>query len=135
VPAPDPGAARERRALAWLWLIAALSAIALRPFWLALAGTAPVCAWHRLTGLPCLTCGGTRAAVAFLHGELPTAFAWNPLVTLAGLLFLVGGLAAPLWARRGGPLPRIPNPLPRSWRLAVLALVGANWLYLVLHRV
>src|ERR1039458_2298384 len=46
----------------------------------------PVCQFHRLTGLNCPGCGGTRALYALLHGHLATALRDNAL--------LVGGLAA-----------------------------------------
>ena len=52
----------------------------------------PVCQFHRLTGLNCPGCGGTRALYALLHGDFSTALRDNAL--------LVAGLAAA--AARGG---------------------------------
>jgi hypothetical protein len=46
----------------------------------------PVCQFHRLTGLNCPGCGGTRALYALLHGNFSTALRDNAL--------LVCGLAA-----------------------------------------
>jgi hypothetical protein len=46
----------------------------------------PVCQFHRLTGLNCPGCGGTRALYALLLGHWATALRDNAL--------LVGGLAA-----------------------------------------
>jgi hypothetical protein len=40
----------------------------------------PVCQFHRLTGLNCPGCGGTRALYALLHGDLPTALRDNALL-------------------------------------------------------
>jgi hypothetical protein len=52
----------------------------------------PVCQFHRLTGLNCPGCGGTRALYALLHGHLAEALRDNAL-------FIVG---AALAAIRGG---------------------------------
>jgi len=46
------------------------------------SGFYPVCAFHRLTGLNCPGCGGTRAAYALLHGNLPLALKDNALFVL-----------------------------------------------------
>jgi hypothetical protein len=89
---------REERQLALLWAVAAGSALLLRPLWLAVAPLLPACPFRALTGVPCLTCGTTRAAVALLGGRPLDALAANPLAALAGATFVVGGLAAPLWA-------------------------------------
>lgn len=43
----------------------------------------PVCQFHRLTGLNCPGCGGTRALYALLHGDLPTALRDNALLVAA----------------------------------------------------
>ena len=80
-------------------------------------------------GVPCLTCGSTRALVALARIDLGAAFLWNPLVAGAGILFIAGGvvaLAAAL-AGRGVETPR-PTPLLRA---ALAAAIAANWAFLV----
>ena len=47
----------------------------------------PVCQFHRLTGLNCPGCGGTRALYALLHGNLAAALRDNALL-VGGILFL-----------------------------------------------
>lgn len=39
----------------------------------------PVCPLHHLTGLYCPGCGTTRAVLALMHGDLYSAFRYNPL--------------------------------------------------------
>jgi hypothetical protein len=124
-------ATREERQLAFLWLAAAVSAVALRPLWLALAPHLRACVFHSLTGIPCPTCGTTRTAVAMLHGDLAAAFAANPLAAAAGLLFVAGGWLAAIWAVAGWPAPVIPSQLSARARIAAVAVAAANWLYLI----
>lgn len=50
----------------------------------------PVCLLRRTTGVPCPTCGSTRAARAALDGAFLDAFLFNPLVVTGGLV--IGGL-------------------------------------------
>src|SRR5436190_19023711 len=74
-------------------------------------GWYPGCLFHRLTGLHCPGCGGTRCAHALLHGDLPQALAYHVLFPflLPFLLFWAGrhAVAAP----RGRPAP--PQIAPR----------------------
>lgn len=121
----------EERQLAWVWGLLAVSAVALRPFWLAVAPLVPACHFKVLTGMPCPTCGTTRAAVALLHGDVIGALASNPLAALAGIGFVAGGVAAPVWALAGGRVPEVPTPLPRPARAALVAVLLAAWAYLV----
>lgn len=125
---------RSTRELALLWCAAALGTLALTPLWPSLTSLLRPCAFRALTGLPCPTCGTTRAALAVLDADLAAAWAVNPLATVAVVAFLAGGLVAPAWVWAGGPLPRLG---PRAWRLVVLALLLAalaNWGYLLLSR-
>jgi hypothetical protein len=60
----------------------------------------PRCLWYAATGWQCPGCGGLRAVHALLHGQLATAFHYNPLVValapLAGVMGL-GRLAQWAW--------------------------------------
>ena len=123
----------EERQLAWMWGVAAAGALVLRPLWLAVAPGLPACTFRNLTGIPCPTCGSTHAAVAFLHGQLAGALAANPLVALLGLTFVAGGLAAPVWAAVRAPLPSVAGRLPLWWRAGAVAVLAANWAYVILR--
>ena len=95
--------------LSLLWSAAVLLVLALRPLWLLVPEVLPRCQLRALTGLPCPTCGTAHAAVAMLRGQLGEALAANPLMSVAALLVLGGGLLAPLWVlvarRRLADLP------------------------------
>ena len=124
---------KEERQLALLWLAAAISAIVLRPLWLAAAPHLRACVFRSLTGIPCPSCGTTRAAIAFLQGDLMTAFINNPLAALAGLLFVVGAPIAVIWTTARWSVPSLSNPLPLWVRIGAVFLIAANWLYLIVR--
>ena len=124
-------ATREERQLAILWLAAAVSALALKPLWMAIAPLLRPCIFRSLTGIPCPTCGTTRAATSFLDGNLITAFSANPLAAAAGFLFVVGAPLAALWAFARWPVPVLPTPLPMWVRIGAVALIAANWLFVI----
>ena len=63
-----------------IWLSASVAAIGLAAGWFLLGLPWPRCAFHDLTGLPCVTCGMTRTAIQFFQGHFLAAFHWNPLV-------------------------------------------------------
>lgn len=116
----------------WLSVAAASAACAA----LALAAPelqVPRCGFKVLTGLPCPTCGSTRACLALVRGDLAAAFASNPLFVLAG----AGALVYLLYAASvlAGRLPRCrPLVTPAdvfAARVASMALVGVNWAYLI----
>jgi len=124
-------ATNEERQLALLWLAAAVSALALRPLWLAIVPLLRPCPFRSLTGIPCPTCGTTRAAAAFFDGDLLAALAANPLAAAMGLLFVVGAPLATLWAIARWPFPLLPTPLPLWVRIGAVLLLVVNWLYVI----
>ena len=117
--------------MAGLWLVAAASSLALRPLWLAIAPHLRPCIFYAWTGIPCPTCGTTRAAVAFLGGHMVEAFSTNPLAAAGGFLFVAGAPVVFLWAFSGIPMPRVSGPLPPWLRFAALSIICLNWVYLI----
>ena len=74
--------------LAAVGLLLVLGALSFFGF-LRLERIAPPCLFHRVTGLNCPGCGGTRAISAMLRLDFAAAFWYNPLICcLAGV---VGG--------------------------------------------
>ncbi|MDQ1354240.1 MAG: hypothetical protein QG657_4549 [Acidobacteriota bacterium] len=45
------------------------------------------CMFKTLTGYPCPTCGATRVARCFFQLDIGSAFLWNPLLFLGGIVF------------------------------------------------
>lgn len=90
------------------------------------------CGMKKLVGLPCLMCGATRATVHLLYGDVVSALAMQPFVTVAWMLLAVWGGAA--WV--AFQFDRIVSvSLSRTGRrlLAVAFIVGplVNWAYLI----
>lgn len=125
-------ASREERQVAVLWAVAAAGALALAPVWRVLVQFLPSCGFRDLTGLPCPTCGTTRAGLSLLHGDLAAAFLHNPAAAAAGLVFMAGGAAAALWALVRAPIPALP-PARRTLRIVLVTALAANWLFLLLR--
>jgi Protein of unknown function (DUF2752) len=93
----------------------------------ATTGLGLLCPFRALTGWDCPLCGGTRMGGALLHGDVLTAFGFNPLA-LVGLVVL--GILGALWTveAAGGPAVRLSRPLadplrrvsPTQWLLVGL---------------
>jgi len=117
------------RQLGFLWGGAALLCAAAAPFAPAFAEGMPACPFRALLGVPCLTCGSTRALVALARFDLGAAFGWNPLVAGAGILFMAGGVVALVAALLGDEVPA-PRPTVLL-RAGLAAAIAANWVFLV----
>ncbi len=117
------------RQLGFLWGGAALACAAVAPWAPAFTQGMPACPFRELLGVPCLTCGSTRALVALARIDLGAAFSWNPLVAGAAIFFIVGGAVALVAALAGGEV-RAPRPTPLL-RAALAAAIAANWAFLV----
>jgi hypothetical protein len=117
-----------------LWASVAAALAVMFVLWVALVEWPPVlCPLRALTGLPCPTCGATRALFAFTSGELRAALRWNPLVGVAL------GAAIPYVAYAGAVsllrLPRLRLRVgareARLARAAAVTAVLANWAFLI----
>src|SRR5450432_295361 len=117
-----------------LWLIVSCATFAGLASWVAARLPTPQCAFRSLTGLPCITCGATRAAIQFFHGHFAASFLFNPLAFLAlcSLLALDVYALAVIAAR--APRLRLGNFSRAEKRLARLLgiiLLAGNWIYLL----
>lgn len=132
-PAIWRASTRDDLPLAALWALGAACALASAPILPLLSRLATPCPLRALTGIPCLTCGSTRAAMALARGDLAAALAFNPLAAIGLTLGLLGGALAPLWVMLRFPVPSAPRATAAA-RLAVAAVLASDWAYLVSRR-
>jgi len=81
------------------------------------------CPLQAAAGIPCATCGMTRAFVSLARGDLSRALAASPLGAL---------LAALLRLAVGWRWPSVPQPLARAAVAVGLCALLANWAWLVI---
>ena len=118
-----------------IWLGVSVLSLGAAALWLALGLPWPLCVFHQLTGLPCLTCGMTRCGIEFFQGHFFAALKWNPLV----FAFLWGVIAFDLYALAAIALrrPRLRilfRQTEKKYARGVLvAALVLNWFYLVSH--
>ena len=109
---------------AWTVLVAAAAALSAH-----LGQPIETCLLKRLTGLPCPTCGLTRGAVRFLHGDVAGAWLLNPLGFTLAAAVVAALLLRAAWGRR------LDIRFSRREKLllwiALGALVAGNWLYVI----
>ena len=92
------------------------------------------CPFLAMTGYPCLTCGATRCSIAFAHGDLAAAFAWDPLVTIGLCGLVLFDLYAALVLVARSPRLRVVEWTQRErnyGRVLAISLLLLNWAYLI----
>lgn len=119
-----------------IWLsVSVISGAALAAWWF--SGLPwPVCTFRALTGVGCIGCGATRAALSLLSGDLVGALGFNPLLTCGYLAAAVFDLYA--ITVLVGRLPRLrivslSRQAGRWLRYGVFAALGLNWLWVITH--
>jgi Protein of unknown function (DUF2752) len=120
-----------------VWLAVSVVAILAGSAWLGLGLGFPRCPLLTMTGYPCLTCGATRCAIAVGHGHLFQAWFWNPLALVGIFGVMLFDLYAAIVLMAGLPRLRLIDWTRReksAVRIAAVALVGVNWIYLLAHR-
>ena len=115
------------RRIPWLALAALLAAVGIRLAVLLepVAGLLPACAFKRLTGLACATCGLTRCVLALGRWDWPAAFHWHPAAAVAVALWPVAAVWDARRAWRGAPYPALPDS--KAFRLSAWILLFSAW--------
>jgi hypothetical protein len=111
----------------------------------------PACTFRQVTGVPCPSCGATRAGLALAQGDLMAALSFNPLFVLGlGILFgwSVNGVLA-RWRGKSistGFMEKMMKPpgghqgeakfkLRQRLRWLVIGAIAGNWIYLILRAI
>ena len=105
--------------------------VALSPWASRFAAVLPACPFRSIVGLPCLSCGATRSAVALARLDIPGALAANPLAALAGMGLVGGGLVVGVLALLGTSVREPKWHLSVTTRWLLMAVLLINWVYLV----
>lgn len=118
-----------------IWLSVSVVSLAAAAIWLTLGLPWPVCVFHRLTGLPCVTCGMTRCAIQFFHGHFLAALKWNPLIfaLLCGMIAFDLYAAFVLLTRTPRLRVAFGQAEKKYARVIVITALALNWAYLVSH--
>jgi hypothetical protein len=119
-----------------IWLVVSVASVVGGAAWLAIGLPWPQCPFFTMTGLPCVTCGATRTAIAFFNGNLPLALQWNPLAFFAFCAVIGFDLYAVIVL-----IGRLPRLRTVDWtareknvaRIFVISLLALNWMYLLAH--
>ena len=119
------------RQLGLLWGTVALLLVVLSPMAPALAASLTACPARSLLELPCPTCGATGAALALRNFDLRAALPASPLAALGWIGLVGGGLMAGLLASLGRPLEEPAWIQASATRWLLVAMVLANWIYLI----
>lgn len=86
-----------------------------------------LCTFKKLTGHPCATCGGTRAAVRLAHLDLLGAIEYNPFAT--ALLIGFAAWFVITFLRAGRPLITWTSRRRAIAFALVVAALALNWVY------
>ncbi|HWN08369.1 MAG TPA: DUF2752 domain-containing protein [Pyrinomonadaceae bacterium] len=117
----------RRLTVVLIWLTLAAGATYLWIFEPGRSGFFPACPFRLLTGFACPGCGSTRGMHALIHGDVLTAFKFNPFLVLA-LPFLIYVLLRHTNAvLRKQPINR--NRLNAKYIWALFVVILGFWIF------
>lgn len=118
----------------WLWLI---PLVLIAGYLLQMVGLAhSPCVLKTIVGLPCPTCGSTRAAMLLFKGRIREALAMHPLIFLSLILILLTALSlGRLYAGLPTLLDRASERGRRLLRILLLAIAALYGIVYVVRMV
>ncbi len=94
-----------------------------------LSNRGSVCTMKNVTGIPCLACRGTRAALCLSQGQIGRAFWFNPLLSLVGLGLL--GIMISVVSTGWWPELECKGPGQKLAIVVFVAVLLGNWIYVI----
>lgn len=125
----------DERQLAWVAFTVAVAAVVLSPVAGLVSRFLPPCLFRQWTGLPCPTCGSSRAILSLVRGDPAGALSVNPLAAVAVVTLLVAGVTGPWWLLAKGKVPMLDPSARRVLLWSLFAVAMANWVYLAVSEV
>ena len=90
------------------------------------------CALKEMAGVPCLTCGATRATLRLLHGDLLGALSLQPMIIAVYFVLTAWGLTSlGLFAVDKRAKLKLSTAEDRVLKGAMIVIPLANWAYLI----
>jgi hypothetical protein len=90
------------------------------------------CVFRSVTGCPCPTCGSSRMVSSLINLDILSAFSWNPLLFLGGVVFIAWGGYGVYMLFSGRKIQVILTKKEGLFlRLGLIILFILNWIYLV----
>lgn len=119
--------AKRRFTALLIWSSLAVGSVYLFLFEPGRSGFFPGCPFRMLTGFTCPGCGSTRGLHRLLHGDIVSAFEFNPLLVLS-LPFLIFALLRYTNAAVAGKPVRVSRLKPKYiWML--FAVIMSFWIF------
>ena len=118
-----------------IWGAFAIIVIAAAGFIKPYMGLLPGCMFHRLFGIPCPTCGGTRSLAALSGFNIESSFYYNPLVMLGIMTLILFSLAVLMGIILKRRVRLSFSDIEKKLiRYSILFAIIANWAFLIFYR-
>ncbi len=96
---------------------------------------APSCGLRTRLGIPCPSCGGTRAFESLSHGRFLEAITFNPAVIIgvgAALVWFILGISR-FYQGRDPKIQSCRKIGAKKLSLLIFLILTLNWIYLILY--
>lgn len=89
------------------------------------------CLFKNLTGMPCPSCGSTRATRLLFHGEAAESVRLNPFGIISNFVILISlvWMIRDILKGKESFLPFLKKPWKKEIMLALFFIVSANWIW------
>ena len=95
------------------------------------------CIFKNITGIPCPSCGSTRATLLLFHGEFGKSISINPFGIITNLLILLSivWMVMDIILSRDTFLPFLKKTWDFRIQLIIILIVVANWIWNIVKEI